>query len=276
MASSTPSNSKHLGNEYQLIIYPENDPNAVPLVASCSQNIQHNFGKEDITVAQCRDDDGEFESFLPGQKSHDLPISGLVIFNNPINVEQFYQFWEEDTPLIIKTFKRDEFESMIPQVNTPLFECRMSITTWDFVENINEFAAYNATFKSRSIPVMKVPVNLEASERLIYPEAGVFDMVFGYSATDIPATVPFNTLTARVNPTDPTSVQYTATADGFYNIFVPDADDLSAIYNRETGENITAQFTKTSAVRVEGGTSLTSYVIPVVDAIDYDFKLEFA
>lgn len=109
------------------------------------------------------------------------------------------------------------------------------------------------------------------------PPAPADIIYYGLSNSNNPDTVDTGTLTEEQNPTNPDTISTgTATAGQYFILLVPQADDITSIFDTVLSQDVTNLFTITNNVRTINTVSYKSYVIgPLNAGVDEEYIINF-
>lgn len=109
------------------------------------------------------------------------------------------------------------------------------------------------------------------------PPAAADIIYYGLSNANNPASVDLLTLTQENNPTNPDTISTGVATDGQYFILlVPQADDITSIFDTVLQQDVTSLFTETDNVRVISTVSYKSYVIgPLNAGVNEEYVINF-
>ena len=99
------------------------------------------------------------------------------------------------------------------------------------------------------------------------PPASADIILYGLSPTNNPSTVDPVTLTEETDPTNPDTIATGVASQGdFFILLVPQADDITSIFDTVLNQPVTDIFTETDNVRAISAVSYKSYVIGPLNA----------
>lgn len=109
------------------------------------------------------------------------------------------------------------------------------------------------------------------------PPAPADVIYYGLSDTNNPASVDLLTLTEEQDPTNPDTISTgTATAGQFFILLVPQADDVTSIFDTVLQQDVITLFTETDNVRTISTVSYKSYVIgPLRAGVSEEYVINF-
>ena len=109
------------------------------------------------------------------------------------------------------------------------------------------------------------------------PPAPADIIYYGRSDSNNPASVDLLTLTQENDPTNPDTIQTgVATAGQYFILLVPQADDITSIFDTVLQQDVTSLFTETDNVRTISTVSYKSYVIgPLRAGVSEEYVINF-
>lgn len=109
------------------------------------------------------------------------------------------------------------------------------------------------------------------------PPSPADTIYYGLSDSNNPASVDVGTLTLENNPTSPDTISTgVATAGQYFILLVPQADDISSIFDTVLQQDVTNLFTEIDNVRTISSISYKSYVIgPLNAGVNEEYVINF-
>lgn len=130
------TSGKVLGTNINVYLNDDPDGSGVRTLIACATSSTLSISRA-VIEAFCKGDGSEYDA-IPGRKNYSMSVEGLVIYDNDVNVEEFFDIIDNGTEVEV------EFTT---NVNGDInLKSRALITSFEFTAAIDEVATYSCEF----------------------------------------------------------------------------------------------------------------------------------
>lgn len=214
---------------------------------------------------------GPGSSFFPRFQSYGLPYSEVTSITSASSVTQLADISDAGSGAIISDAERTKLAGVADGANVYTDEQVRDVVGATLVAGMNVDITVNDA--GDTITISATGGNGGGTN----PPANADFIYYGLSNVNNPGTVDLATLTREDNPTDPDTISTgLTTANQYFILLVPMADDVTSIFDTVLNQDVTSIFNETDNVRVIETIAFKSYVLgPLNASVNEQYIINF-